>query len=114
MKIEGENSYARKRKHTTISKQTDAIPERNSEGMVSASTPAGNSSHVAEARRHNLPAGDFPLHQATQEQIRSESRTAEETDAISKSLTFLGNIDDSVTGVGEGTGPRFFRSSPGI
>ena len=113
MKIEGENSYAGKRKHTTISKQTDAIPERNSEGMVSASTPAGNSSHVAEARRHNLPAGDFPLHQATQEQIRSESRTAKETGADSKSLTSE-KLTTQLQALEEGTGPRFFRSSPRI
>ena len=114
MKVEGENSYAGKRKHTTISKQTDAIPERNSEGMVSASTPAGNSSHVAEARRHNLPAGDFPLHQATQEQIRSESSTTEEAGAISKTITFLGKTDHAVTEVGKSIGPRFLRSRPRI
>ena len=86
MKIEGENSYARKRKHTTISKQTDAIPERNSEGMVSASTPAGNSSHVAEARRHNLPAGDFPLHQTAQRQIRSESDSTDKEASLGKAV----------------------------
>ena len=112
--FEGENNYAGERKHTAISKQTDAVPERDSEGMVSAPNPAGNSGHAAEVWHHNLPAGDFPLHQAAQEQIRPESRTAEETDAISKSLTFLGNTDDSVTGVGEGTAPRFIRSSPRI
>ena len=112
--FDGENSYAGKRKHTTISKQTDAIPERDFEGMVSAPDLEGDSGHAAEARHHNLPAGDFPFHQAAQEQIRSESRTAEETGAISKSLTFLGNTDDSVTGVGEGTSPRFFRDCPGV
>jgi hypothetical protein len=82
--------------------------------MVSAPNPAGNSGHAAETRHHNLPAGDFPFHQAAQEQIRSESRTAEETDAISTSLTILGKAECTVTGIGEGTGPRFFRSSPGI
>ena len=70
--VEGENNYAGQREYTTIPKQTDTIPERDSEGMVSASNPAGDSGYVAEARHHNLPAGDFPLHQAAQEQIRSE------------------------------------------
>ena len=112
--VEGENSYVGKRKHTTISKQTDAIPERDSEGMVSAPDLEGDSGHAAEARHHNLPAGDFPFHQAAQEQIRSESRTAKETGADSKSLTFLGKVECTVTGIGEGTGPRFFRSSPRI
>ena len=92
----------------------DAVPERDFEGMVSASDLEGDSGHVAEVWHHNLPAGDFPLHQAAQEQIRSESRTAEETGADSKSLMFLGKVECTVTGIGEGTGPRFFRSSPRI
>ena len=112
--FEGENSYAGKRKHTTISKQTDAVPERDFEGMVSTSNPAGNSDYAAEARHYNLPAGDFPFHQAAQEQIRSESSTAKETDTISKSLTFIGKTECTVTGIGEGTDPRFLRSSPRI
>ena len=82
--------------------------------MVSAPDLEGDPGHVAEVWQHNLPAGNFPLHQAAQEQIRSESRTAEETGAISKSLTFLGKAECTVTGIGEGTGPRFFRSSPRI
>ena len=52
--------------------------------MVSAPDLEGDPGHVAEVWQHNLPAGNFPLHQAAQEQIRSESRTAEETGAISK------------------------------
>ena len=114
MKVEGENNYAGKRKYTTISKQTDAIPERDFESMVPAPDLKGDSGHAAEARHHNLPSGNFPFHQAAQEQIRSESRTAEETGAISKSLTFLGKAECTVTGIGEGTDPRFLRSSPRI
>ena len=82
--------------------------------MVSAPDLEGDSGHAAEARHYNLPAGDFPFYQAAQEQIRSESRTVKETGADSKSLTFIGKTDYSVTGVGEGTGPRFLRSSPRI
>lgn len=52
----------------------------------------------------NLPAGNFPFHQAAQEQIRSESRTAEETGADSKSLTFFGKTEGTVAGIREGAG----------
>ena len=81
--------------------------------MVSAPDLEGDSGHVAEARRHNLPAGDFPFHQAAQEQIRSESRTAKETGADSKSLTSE-KLTTQLQALEEGTGPRFFRSSPRI
>ena len=72
--------------------------------MVSASDLERDSGHAAEARRHNLPAGDFPFHQAAQEQIRSESRTTKETDAIRTSLTFLGKTEGTVAGIREGAG----------
>ena len=84
--VEGENSYAGKRKHTTISKQTDAIPERDSEGMVSAPDLERDSGHAAETRHHNLPAGDFPFYQAAQEQIRSESDFTDKEPSLGKAI----------------------------
>jgi len=84
--FEGENNYAGKRKHTTISKQTDAVPERDFEGMVSASNPAGDSGHAAETRHHDLPAGDFPLHQTAQRQVRSENSSTDKEASLGKAV----------------------------
>ena len=86
MKVEGENNYAGKRKYTTISKQTDAIPERDFESMVPAPDLKGDSGHAAEARHHDLPAGDFPFYQAAQGQIRSKSDSADKEPLRGKAI----------------------------
>ena len=45
--------------------------------MVSTPDLEGDSGHAAEARHHDLPAGDFPFYQAAQGQIRSKSDSAD-------------------------------------
>ena len=75
--------------------------ERDFEGMVSTSNPTSNLDHATDARHHNSTAEALSFYQVVQEQMRSESRTAKETDADGKGLILAGKPTAQIATIGK-------------